>query len=282
MYTKFNPHFIILNFFIVLLFTFIHVSHSFGQVKIQRDSITKILKSLPSFSIYKDNYFITGIPTQEEPTVHNSDIKMQISFKQRLTNSIMPFKSALYLTYTQKSFWKVYEKSSPFSETIFNPGLGFGKFIFKNGTHIGTAGLQIEHESNGKDSIYSRSWDCVSFSYMAFLSPKIIIIGKAWIPFSLYDNKDLMNYIGFGEFTFNWEIVKNKFQINAIVRKGAQLNPKGSLQVGIYYNPIKNANQYFYLQFFHGYAENLISYNQFTSMLRIGICIRPQYKLFNH
>lgn len=277
-----NNYFLNIKLFIILLFIFCKNTIAYSQIEITRDSISKIIKTQPSFSIYKDNYCITGIPTQEEPTNHNSDIKIQISFKQRLTNSIMPFKSILYLTYTQKSFWKVYEKSSPFNETIFNPGLGLGKLIFKNSTQIGVAGLQLEHESNGQDSSTSRSWNCVSFSYMAFLSQKITIIGKAWIPFGLSDNKDLMNYIGYGEFTFNWEIVKNKFQVNSIIRKGAQFDLKGSIQANIYYNPLKNMNQYFFLQFFHGYAEDLSLYNKFSSMLRLGICIRPYYKLFNH
>jgi phospholipase A1 len=251
-----------------------------GQVGIRKDSITSILKSMPSFSIYKENYFITGIPMDAPTTIHNSDIKMQISFKQRLTNAVLPFKSYLFLTYTQKSFWKIYEKSSPFDETIFNPGIGLGKFVFKGNRQIGIMGFQFEHESNGKDSIFSRSWNCASFSYMAYLNSKVTLIGKAWIPFTLSDNPDLMHYIGYGELTINWQIIKNKLLINAIIRKGNQWDLRGSIQTGIYYNPLKNANQYFYLQFFDGYAENLIRYSTLTNMLRIGICIRPTVMIF--
>jgi len=265
---------------LLVLLIFCSTFSSYAQTKTSRDSITRILKSQPSFSIYKDNYFITGITTQEEPTIHNSDIKMQISIKQRLSNSTMLFKSVLYLTYTQKSFWKIYEKSSPFAETIFNPSLGLGKMIFKNGKQIGVATLQVEHESNGRDSTYSRSWNFVSVSYMAFISKKITLTGKAWIPF-LYDQKDLVDYVGLGEFTFNWEIVKNKFNFSTVIRKGSQWDLRGSIQMNLYYNPLKNANQYFYLQFFNGYAENLINYDQITSMIRVGICIRSDGKMFN-
>ncbi len=263
-----------------ILFLF-PASLAFGQ-KVPRDSITRILKSQPSFSVYKDNYFITGTTVEEKPSNYNSDIKMQISFKQRLSNSVMPFKSYLYLTYTQKSFWKIYQHSSPFEETIFNPGIGLGKFIFKDGKHIGFGTFQIEHESNGTDSIFSRSWNSVSVSYLAIISQKFSMIGKCWLPFSISDNPDLTDYIGYGELTLDWEFIKNKFDANIIIRKGAQLDLKGSIQTNIYYNPLKNANQYFFLQIFNGYAENLINYNQLTNMIRLGICIRPNNRIFKH
>lgn len=253
-----------------------------AQEKIQRDSVTRILKSQPSFTIYKDNYIITGTTLDEKPTRQNSDIKMQISFKQRLTNSSLPFKSYLYLTFTQKSFWRIYEQSSPFQENIFNPGLGIGKFIFKKGKQIGVASIQIEHESNGRDSTFSRSWNYLSIGYMSILSPQLTMIAKAWIPFSLDDNNNITEYVGYGELTFNWEILKNKLQVNAVIRKGAQFNFKGSIQTGIYYNPIKHSNQYIYLQFYDGYGENLLDYDQLTNKVRLGICIRPNTRFFNH
>ncbi len=271
-----------LKLLLLLILSFTGHTHTLAQDKIKRDSITRILKSQPSFSVYKDNYLITGTTLDEKPSNTNSDIKMQISVKQRMSNSVMPFKSYLYLTYTQKSFWKVYQHSSPFAETIFNPGIGLGKFIFKDGQQIGVGTLQLEHESNGTDSIFSRSWNSVSVSYLALISEKISLIGKCWIPFSLYDNKDLIDYIGYGELTLDWEIVKNKFEISTLIRKGAQLDWKGSIQTNIYYNPLKNSNQYLYLQLFNGYAENLINYNKLTNMIRIGICIRPNNRIFKH
>jgi phospholipase A1 len=269
------------NIFIIFLIITFQSHTASAQQKIQRDSITRILKSQPSFTIYKDNYIITGTALDEKATKQNSDVKMQISFKQRLTNSSLPFKSYLYLTFTEKSFWKIYERSSPFQENIFNPGLGLGKFIFKKGKQIGIATLQVEHESNGRDSTFSRSWNYVSIGYVSILSSQITMITKAWIPFSMDDNNNITDYMGYGELTFNWEIFKNKLQVNAIIRKGAKLNFNGSIQTGIYFNPIKYSNQYIYLQFYDGYGENLLDYDQLTNKIRLGICIRPNTKMFN-
>ena len=111
-------------------------------------------------------------------------------------------------------------------------------------------GFQFEHESNAKDSTFSRSWNCALFSYMAYLNSYVTFFGKVCTPFTLDDNPDLMHYIGCGELTLNWQIIKNKLLFNATIRKGNQWDLRGSLQTGIYYNPLKNANQYFLLAIF--------------------------------
>lgn len=54
----------------------------FGQSDLSKDSVEQILKSTPAFSIYKDNYFITGIPLDRMPNGDNSDAKIQFSFNK--------------------------------------------------------------------------------------------------------------------------------------------------------------------------------------------------------
>ena len=77
------------------------------------DSIRNELDSRPYFSLYKDTYFVGGTVLGGEPTSHNSDVKFQISFQQRLTKSPLPWNSYLYLFYTQKALWNVFERSLP-------------------------------------------------------------------------------------------------------------------------------------------------------------------------
>lgn len=250
------------------------------QAQVSMDSINKILKTMPSFSIYKENYFITGVPLDQAPTIENSDIKFQISFKQRLTNAVLPFKSYLFLTYTQKTFWDVYQKSSPFSDNNFNPSVGFGKFIYKQKKQIGIVNIQVEHESNGQDSSHTRSWNSISCSYMGYVQSNKMLIAKTWIPFSINDNRDLPEFIGYGELTFSWEMLKDKFLISATARKGAAWDVRGSFQTGIYFKPFKSLNEYIYLQIYNGYGENLINYSVLTNKIRLGICIRPSMLIF--
>ena len=105
-----------------------------GVAQVPDDS-TRLIEAIrrePPFGIFKDNYFITGAPIGEEPTRYNADAKFQISFKHRLTDRVLPFGTYLFLTYTQKSFWDIYQESSPFAETNYNPGLGLGRVYDKS------------------------------------------------------------------------------------------------------------------------------------------------------
>lgn len=251
----------------------------YGQ-SVSTDSINQILSSSPAFTIYKDNYFITGTSIGETPTSSNSDAKYQISFRHRLTKARLPLKSYLFLTYTQLAFWDIYKWSSPFDEINFNPGIGVGKLIFKDEKLVGSLALQVEHESNGLDSTSSRSWNYTSLSYTTAISPRSILQLKAWIPF-LYkrDNPDLIEYVGYGEITYIWEVKKDKLLFEISGRKGTS-GWKGNIQAELSYKVIDTGNTFITLQWYQGYAENLIEYQRLTSKLRLGVVVKPPSFLF--
>lgn len=123
------------------------------------DSVREELDKRPYFSLYKDNYFIGGTTIGSKPTNKNSDVKFQLSISQRLTKSKLPFDTYLFITYTQKAFWNVFQESLPMYDLNFNPGIGLSHLVIHRNRLIGQVSLLIEHESNGKDSIWSRSWN---------------------------------------------------------------------------------------------------------------------------
>ena len=256
---------------------FVLVLKSQAQFILRENSVAQVIRRMPAFTIYKDNFFITGITLGEKVSKYNADAKYQISFKQRLLNAALPFKTSLFLTYSQKSFWDIYTLSSPFAETNYNPGLALGKLIFKNGKLIGRAGITLEHESNGKDSLNSRSWNFISFIYLANLSAQTQLTLKAWLPFLAEENADLTTYIGYGEARFSWIILENKLHVDIYARKGAAFDWKGSLQTEISFKPFKSENQFVMVQWWQGHAESLIHYQESTSHLRIGMVIKPTY-----
>lgn len=258
----------------------ISIGSLFSQISIGKQKTDSIFKYTPAFSIYKDNYFITGTSLGEEPTKNNSDIKFQFSFKVRMQNKLVVWNSYLYLIYTQKSFWNVYQDSSPFEETNYNPGLMLAKPIYKNNTLRSMLMLSIEHESNGRDSIYSRSWNYIGINYSHHFSPKTSASLKFCIPFGLSDNSDLMTYVGFTEAQFTWEIKKNKLVLDVLGKKGAAWSTKGSLITTLSFRPSTRRNLYWSLQWFVGYAESLIDYKQSTNMVRLGITIKPSFFRF--
>lgn len=265
---------------LITVISIVTCNYLHAQTFQSEDSINTLIKNSPSFTINKDNYFITGIPLDAQPTKYNSDAKFQISFKQRLTNAVLPFNTFLYLSYTQKSFWDIYRKSSPFAETNYNPSLGLSKYFFFRQKLISVS-IAFEHESNGRDSIYSRSWNRFALNWAIEASKRSRLYMSFWIPFQYRgDNRDLLNYVGKLEVAYQWKTPSQRLVFDITARKGNKLDWKGSLQTQISYRLNKNENQYITLQWFTGYAESLIDYKEKTQMLRLGIMIKPSKFVF--
>lgn len=230
---------------------------------------------LPSFSAYKDNYFITGVPFHDEIAESTADVKYQISFKQLITRRGLPFESQLFLTYTQKAFWSIYEFSSPFREANFNPGLGLGTGVFnKDGELMGLMEFNVEHESNGREGLASRSWNSLSLKYHTRITDHTILGFKAWLPFAYKsDNRDLLKYKGFGELNLLFEIAP-KWKLDVTARKGTEWNWKGNVRSRLFYQISGSTNQHLMLEWYTGYSESLIEYAEHKSFIRIGYAIR--------
>lgn len=250
-----------------------------AQLNVERDTIEKIITKFPAFSIHKDNYFVVGSRLGQKPSKYNSDAKFQFSFKQRLSNRPVALGAYAFLTYTQKSFWDIFQSSSPFAETNYNPGLSFLRPVFKDKQFLGAVTFSIEHESNGRDSINSRSWNFVSFGFLRAFSDRLSVGVRAWIPFSVSDNPDLTDYIGYVEGQLQWDVYKNRWFVDVLTRKGTDLN-KGSFNTGISFRPTKTANQLLTLQWWQGYGESLIDYRSERGVLRVGLILKPTYYKF--
>jgi phospholipase A1 len=242
---------------------------------ISRDSLNKILAHTPSFTIFKDNYFIGGTSYSDKPDKYNSGIKFQISILQRLTKASLPFDSYAILTYSQKSFWNVFEQSSPFEESNYNPTIGIGRIIYRDDRAIGFSGLMLEHESNGRDGDDSRSWNFVSYSVFTAFPKGVRMMLKFWYPFDYKeDNPELIDYIGYGELHFTFPIYKDMMMADVTMRKGGRWDWRGSVQGQFYFKLSKDANQYLVIQTWTGYAENLKYYKRSDNMIRIGMLIK--------
>jgi len=269
----FLPTFL-LNFFIYAPCFLIFTPSLFSQT-LTRQEFQDSIKRMPSFSMYNDVYFITGVATNRPISKEFSDIKYQISFKQMVTKATLPFNSYLFVTYTQKAFWDVYKNSSPFGEINFNPAAGLGKPIFQDNRLIGLLEFKMEHESNGKDSIASRNWNRLSLAYNTAISKKMILRVKGWIPFTYKEtNPDILDYVGLGEAKLEYTIIPEKLVADITLRKGLK-DWNGAASTRLLYKLFNNSgNQYLMLEWFAGYAENLFDYNKYTSMIRLGYVIK--------
>lgn len=240
------------------------------------DSIIHEFDKLPSFSIYKNNYFVTGTSLKGRPNENNSDGKFQISFMQRLTNSILPFKSYLFLSYTQLAFWDIYKDSFPFSDINFNPTIGIGRALNYKNRFLGTIMFQIEHESNGKDETNSRSWNKVSFGSILILNRHWTIQSKIWIPIVDGEaNQNIVSYKGWSHTGIDYNNRRLNVGLLATKRAGKFFNY--NITANMSYKLFKNENQHLFIEYYQGFGENLLMYNEYRHRIRIGFVIMPSF-----
>ena len=251
-----------------------------SSLEISEDDVRRKLDSTHSFGILKDNYFITGNPLNKQINVDNADVKYQISFRQRLSSSYLPFNTFVFISYTQKSFWSIYKKSSPFRDTNFNPGIGFGRYLISDdNNYMGSLFLQLEHESNGKDSLNSRSWDFLSLSGKYYFNDRLFFRAKAWLPLVLLidnTNTDLLTYKGYGNFSLDYRTKNERWWFNANITPRDNLITMNTT-LSAAFKVSKKFNQYLFFELYNGRGDSLLDYKQYDIKLRIGMCIKPDF-----
>lgn len=241
------------------------------------DSLMQTLGNIPAFTIYKDNYVVTGTNFKGgKISKYNSDAKFQISLRHRLYRKLLPYQIYIFLTYTQVSFWNIYRKSAPFAESAYNPTIGFGRNFIRKGRIEGIGMLQFEHESNGRDSIQSRSWNRITFTGIYIPNLNFSFQAKAWIAMmvSRY-NKHLTRYAGIGHLAGTYTSRDRRFNASVLMIKRGGWNFSANWRLGVAYRIFKADNQYIYLQYYNGYAESMLHYKEFNRYLRLGFVIKP-------
>lgn len=247
------------------------------SLRLNADSVLREFDKQPSFGIYKDNYFTFGIPVGHTPNRHNSNVKFQVSVAQRLTKSVLPWHTYLFLFYSQKVFWNVLENSMPMTDLNFNPGIGLVKPLIVKNRFIGKAFLLVEHESNGKDGVLSRSWNKISLGGNIMIDPNFVVHGKFWIPIvDGGENRDILDYSGIYQVGMQWFTPSRRFgaAVTLVKRRGWSLNYNTILEFN--YRIFRGENQYLFAQYYNGYGEGLLEYKRFHSMFRVGIVIKPR------
>ena len=249
----------------------------------------------PSVKTYKQNFFLHGKDSKEHSDGRESEeTQFQISLK------FQPFDDfPLYLGYTQKSFWQMYDsdRSRPFRENNFNPE-GFFDWYFPGDETDFALQLGAEHESNGRGFEFdasenrnlnkSRSWNRV------YLHPKLKFEGQLSLALKLWhrieedekageddpdgdDNPDIEKYLGHGELRLATSAGNGNYQFLSMIRKG-RWDPHGTIQLDFLLNPdwLKDAGRWFskgmYIQlhYFNGFGESLIDYDRRVKKVGIG------------
>lgn len=242
------------------------------------DSLRQEFDNGPYFGLYKDNYFTVGTVLGSKPTRENSDVKFQISIAQRLTRSTLPWHTYLFLTFTQKTMWNVFQRSMPMRDMNFNPAIVWSKPFFNKERYVGKLSLILEHESNGRDGTDSRSWNRITLAGSVLIDPWIMVYGKFWIPIvDGENNRDILDYTGLYSHGVEIATPDRKFiwDLTLVKRRGWNLNFNTIFEFSWRFH--KQSNQYLFVQYYNGYGENLLDYNKFHSRIRAGIVIKPKF-----
>lgn len=220
------------------------------------------------FSLYLPSYFVFG----------KENLKMQFSAKYRVAKNYN-----LYLGYTQTMFWNIYDQSAPFDDINYSPEV-FYRLVEGDDNFIRSIDLGIQHKSNGEDGDKSRSMN--SFFLKTNFAAKINrnnILGELKLQniYSKADtNKDIVHHVGFWElkFIFTHVLVHNTQRLDVEYRFLAGRSVvdigKGGRELGLVYRlGSDNFNPAFYLQYYSGYAETLLHYDQKISQVRLGLLL---------
>jgi phospholipase A1 len=249
------------------------------------------------FTFYRPNYILPVVyssnvndspqtPTQPAPVLPGSldqtEAEFQLSFKLKLWEDIFGGSSALWLGYTQRSFWQVYNEdlSRPFRETNYEPEL-----IWTIPTDYEILGLKgrllalgLVHQSNGRGDPLSRSWNRAYVMAALERGPLVLQI-KPWyrLPDSEEkdDNPDIKDYIGSAEFLayYKW---REDWVTTLRLRTTFQTDPSwGSAQLDLRF-PI-TSDLRGYVQVFSGYGESMIDYNFRKTAVGLGVSIGTYY-----
>ncbi len=216
---------------------------------------------------YKPIYFAYGKPYS----------KVQFSFRSELSDDY-----PLNFGYTQLVFWELTKQSKPFLDSTYNPEFFYRLQTPGDKWHALDLGV-FEHHSNGKDGAESRSYDS------SYLRAVYTTAGKGWtsafaLKFKLLynfeeQNKDITKYIGPFEFDMRFvhllDAIMDESELILSIRPGGEIGTafeKGGYQIAINYN-LKwlKANPSFYIQYYYGYAETLLNYNEKVKSIRIGL-----------
>lgn len=228
---------------------------------------------------YEPFYFIAG------PEVPNA--RFQVSLRYQLANKEgwlaqkAPLVKGVNFAYTQTSLWDLTSPSAPFFDTSYKPELLYLVQKVDGGRWGDGFALDlqggVQHESNGKGGLDSRSLNIAYFRPTVTLGHEdgfqLSLSPRAWVYVGdLRDNPDLTDYRGYADLraTVGW---KRGVQLATTGRIGDD-GGRGSLQLDLTY-PMMNIlagslSLYLHAQYFTGYGESLLQYNQRSDSFRVG------------
>ena len=211
----------------------------------------------------------------DDAEADSSEVKFQLSLKINVLDDLFGDNGDLYFAYTQRSWWQAYnsDASAPFRETNYEPEVfvSFDNDLSFLGWTNTLNRIGLAHQSNGRSQPLSRSWNRVYADLLFQRGDWAVSIAPHWrIPESKSndDNPDLESYVGYGDIT-----VARAFgdqELSVMVRG----NPgKHNYGVQLDYSFPLAGKIRGHVQYYDGYGESLIDYDNDVQRLGIGFSL---------
>jgi phospholipase A1 len=210
------------------------------------------------------------------------EAKFQVSLKYVAVEDFFFRDLDLQFAFTATSWWQSYNSdiSAPFRETNYEPELIFN---YHNpwsilGIDVGNSFLSLNHQSNGQSGTLSRSWNRL-IAGIAFTVDNVAWGITTWYRFPEEakidlasprgdDNPDIEKYMGYGEIGALWQITEGH-NLDIMLRNNFRSDNKGAIQLGWSFPFSKHLRGY--IEYFNGYGESLIYYDQSVERIGIGV-----------
>lgn len=239
------------------------------------------------FDLSQPNYIISGLYLDNKNSAVagvNNQVKFRINVNYRLIGDNSS-KNGLYFSYTQLSFWNFYDKSSPFFDNNYSPELvaHFDAFVLpEDFCCLPSASLSLKHESNGQSGDIDRSWNRAVFTLEFGHPSRSSIYGytSVWYPFHYSTPGNISSFTGYGECKLVFQNdAQKKIRIgaSASTRFGGGNSFFKCIALEGFVNPFFQSKTRlkwlpsFMVQYYYGYAENMINYNKISNVIRIGL-----------
>ena len=225
-------------------------------------------------------------PIPESRDYQNVEVKFQVSLKAKILQDAFA-KGDVWVAFTQQAHWQMYNGSlsRPFRELNYEPEL-----IFTYPTNFSAGnlklkmlGLSINHQSNGKEASYSRSWN--RFILIALGKwERVTFNFQIWKRFTETamedDNPQIEDYIGRCRLTTIIPIGKTALSI--AMRNNLNIKHNRAHIEASWVIPL-NRDLRLFLQASHGYGDSLIDYNykQTVVALALPLLICRWKRIFN-
>lgn len=209
-----------------------------------------------------------------------NELTFQLSFKLPLLINEDPSDRALFFAYTNRSWWQIAETSGPFREVNHEPELFVRQYLQsqdQNASGLLGLDLGINHQSNGRAGGESRSWNRL-IAGSAARYEDLVLAARIWHAFSLADDNPAMHrFLGYGEvraiYTPGWSSrghasARNTYSL--MWRPGTQ---KHSFEATWSRRWKRSQFLRWYAQYFNGYGESLIDFDQRIERFSIGFSL---------